>query len=112
MRHFLTALNCASDGICYGLKTQRHLRFHLAAGVVSIAAGVWKGLGSTEWLVLVLLIASVLAAELMNTAIESLVDLISPEYHQLAKVAKDTAAGAVLIVAVAALVIGLFLFVS
>lgn len=68
-----------------------------------------KGLSLAEWSLLVLLIAAVISAELFNTAIEAVIDLISPEQHPLAKAAKDAAAGAVLVLAIAALVIGVFI---
>lgn len=110
MRRFLKALGCALAGIGYGLKTQRHLRFHLAAATIAIVSGFAAGFVVWQWMVLTLAIVMVVAAELLNTAIEAVVDLVSPERHPLAKVAKDTAAAAVLVLAVAALVVGLLLF--
>lgn len=104
------ALGCALAGIGYGLKTQRHLRFHLFAASVAVVFGFAAGFVVWQWMVLTLAIVMVVAAELLNTAIEAVVDLVSPERHPLAKVAKDTAAGAVLVLAVAALVVGLLLF--
>ncbi|CAH2032325.1 diacylglycerol kinase family protein [Trichlorobacter ammonificans] len=110
MIRFLKALRCALEGIGYGVTTQRHLRFHLIAGSLALIVGTFKGLAIVEWMVLVLLIAAVIAAELFNTALEAVVDLVAPEYHPLAKAAKDAAAGAVLTLAFAALVIGGLLF--
>lgn len=107
---FLAAVKSAIAGIVYGLRTQRHLRFHLLAGSAAILLGCWKGLSITQWMVLTMLIAVVVAAELLNTAIETVVDLVSPDRHPLAGIAKDTAAGAVLVVALGALVIALLLF--
>lgn len=110
MRRFLAALTCAVAGICYGLRTQRHLRFHLFAAASAILAAWWAQLSLQQWALLVLTIAAVIAAELINTAIEAVVDLVSPQHHRLAKAAKDTAAGAVLVMAAAALIIGAILF--
>jgi len=111
MRRFLTALTCAVAGIGYGLRTQRHLRFHCLAGLLALGLGVCSQLSALQWGLLSLTIAAVIAAELLNTAVESVVDLVSPEWQPLAKAAKDTAAGAVLVVAVAALVVGATLFI-
>jgi diacylglycerol kinase len=71
--------------------------------------GVWLQLDAVRWCVLVLVIAAVLVGETINTAIEALVDLVSPDYHEQAKIAKDVSAGAVLILSVAAVVVGLLL---
>lgn len=111
MIRFLVAVRAALEGVVYGLKTQRHLRFHLLAAVLAVTAGIWRALTPGGWGLLILLIAAVIAAELLNTAIEAVVDLVSPDYHPLAKAAKDTAAGAVLILAIAALLVAVVLFI-
>lgn len=110
MGRFLRALHCALEGIAYGIRTQRHVRFHLLAALTAVSVGLFFRISKAEWLVLLLIISFVIAAELFNTALEALVDLVSPEYHPLAKTVKDTAAGAVLVAALAALVIGIMLF--
>lgn len=110
MRQFAKALSHACAGIRYGIATQRNLRFHLLAGTAAVLFGFWKRLQPAEWAVLIVLIVLIIAAELVNTAIESVVDLISPEYHPLAKAAKDTAAGAVLVLSIGAFVVGCLLF--
>lgn len=110
MLRFLEAMQHALDGIWYGLKTQRNLRFHFVATTIVIGLGLYQGLDSTEWMVLLLLIGAVISAELVNTAIEAVVDLVSPDFHPLAKAAKDIAAGAVLVLAIVAAVIGIMLF--
>lgn len=110
MRQFAKALSYAVEGIRHAVSTQRNLRFHLLAAVIAVLLGFIKRLEQTEWMILTLLIASVISAELMNTAIEAVVDLISPQHHPLAKVAKDAAAGAVLVLSIGALVIGCLLF--
>ncbi len=90
---------------------EQNLSFHLIATVVVVIAGFGFGVTRTEWLVIVLCIGMVIAAELFNTAIERVVDLASPGRHPLAGSAKDIAAGAVLVCAAAAAIIGLIIFV-
>ncbi len=101
----------AFAGLGYVVRTQRNFRIHLAAGTLAAILGLVVGLSTPEWAVLATLITLVLAAEMTNTVVEALVDLASPAYHPLAKVAKDVAAGAVLLTAIGAIVVGLFLFV-
>jgi diacylglycerol kinase len=86
---------------------ERNARIHLLLAAVAVWLGWWVGLDRRDWVWLVWSIAAVMAAEAGNTAIEALVDLVSPEPHPLAKVAKDLAAGAVLLVSIAALLTGL-----
>lgn len=107
---FLRAVRYALAGIGYGIRTQRHLRFHLIAAVAAVVMGFIVSLTLVQWAILLLTIAVVISAELINTAIESVVDLVSPDHHHLAKAAKDTAAGAVLVVAMTAIIIGFLLF--
>ena len=107
---FARSLTYALAGLKYGLRTQRHLRFHLLAAFMAICIGSLVGLLPMQWAVLTLTIAAVISVELINTAIEALVDLLSPDYHQKAKVAKDTAAAAVLVVSIAAVIVGLLIF--
>src|SRR5437588_2848148 len=100
----------ALDGILHGFRSQRHMRFHFCAAVLVLLAGVIYGLNATELLVLTFAISLVIIAELFNTAIEAVVDLVTTTYHPLAKYAKDVAAGAVLIAALNACVVGVLLF--
>ena len=101
----------AFAGIGYILRTQINSRIHLVAAGITIGLSVWLQLSRVEWMILVLAIGSVLVAEALNTAVETVVDLVQPKDHPLAKVAKDVAAGAVLIAAIMALVVGALLFV-
>jgi diacylglycerol kinase (ATP) len=87
-----------------------HLRFHAFATVVVIGLGFYFDITRTEWALVALAVGTVWTAELMNTAVEALTDLVSPEYHPLAGKAKDVAAGAVLLAALAALVVGALIF--
>jgi diacylglycerol kinase (ATP) len=100
----------AIAGLHYLLWTQRNAKIHTALGLVAIALGVGLGIERYEWLTLILTIAIVLAAEGVNTAIEAAVDLASPTYHPLAKIAKDVGAGTVLLTAVAAVIVGMLVF--
>jgi diacylglycerol kinase (ATP) len=86
------------------------MRFHFCVAVLALLAGVVYGLNATELLVLLFAISLVIIAELFNTAIEAVVDLVTSSYHPLAKYAKDVAAGAVLIASLNACVVGLLLF--
>lgn len=99
----------AFAGIRYVLTTQRNAKIHLLAAVLVSGLMLLLSLPLGEMAVLVLTMAVVLAAEMMNTALEAVVDLSSPELHPLARIAKDAAAGAVLMLSLAAVVIGLLL---
>lgn len=100
----------ASSGIVILIRTQRNAQVHLFLTIIICVIGAFWGLTRIEWLVLLVTIALVLAMEALNTAIEAVVDLASPEYHPLAKRAKDIAAGGVLLVAIFAVAIALVLF--
>ncbi|MFC0395448.1 diacylglycerol kinase [Paenibacillus mendelii] len=110
MQRFFHNVGYAVTGIIHAVKTQRHMKFHLVAAAVALTTGAACQLSRVEWIILILVIAMVIAAELLNTAVEAVVDLASPDRHPLAKAAKDTAAAAVLVTAVAAVVAGLLLF--
>lgn len=106
----VASFHFAFAGLRYLLWTQRNAKIHTAIGVVAIALGFLLQIDRYEWLTLMLTIAIVLAAEGVNTAIEAVVDLASPDYHPLAKIAKDVGAGTVLLTAFAAVIVGLVLF--
>ena len=100
----------AWKGIRQCVGKEQNLSFHLITTAVVIAAGFFFGITRTEWIVIILCIGVVIAAELFNTAIEKLGDLVSPERHPIAGQVKDIAAGAVLVCAVAAAIIGIIIF--
>lgn len=100
------SVNCAIQGILYAVKTQRHMRNHFLAALVILAAVLFLRVSSLEFTLLAISVSFVLFAELINTAIELCVDLVSPDYHPIAKAAKDVAAGAVLVAAIGAAVMG------
>jgi len=103
---FLGSLNCAIEGVLWAVKTQRHMLVHLLAAVAVLLIALMLRLTLLEFALLALAIILVLFAELINTALEVVVDLVSPDYHPLARRAKDVAAGAVLVASVGALIMG------
>lgn len=107
----LHSFRYAFAGLWYALRTQRNLRIHLSAAIIVVLLGALLGLSSVEWALLALTIGAVVVSELFNTVIEALVNLVSPERHPLAKVAKDVAAAAVLCMAIMAVAVGLAVFV-
>lgn len=100
----------AGAGLWWALTTQRNLRIHIALGLMASILALVLRFSPLELAVLVLLMTVVIALELVNTVVEAAVDLASPGRHPLAKIAKDVAAGAVLVAAAGAVVIGLLLF--
>lgn len=99
----------AFSGIYYVLRTQRNARIHLVITTAVGLVGTWLGLGISQWVPLVLAAGLVWTAEIVNTAVETLVDLSSPQERSLAGIAKDVSAGAVLLSAAAAAVVGILI---
>ncbi len=99
----------AFRGWAYVLRTQRNAWIHAVIAIVVLVLSIWLRLDPLEWAIIVLTMAMVFTAEFLNTAIEAVVDLASPEKHPLAKVGKDVGAGAVLIAASAAVLVGLLI---
>ena len=104
------AFACAGCGLAFAFRSQRNMKIHAAVAVVAVALGAAVGLDGASWAAVILCIALVFAAECLNTALESVVDLVSPEYSELARRAKDCAAGAVLVCALAALAVAAAVF--
>lgn len=103
---WLESVNCAIEGILWAAKSQRHMRWHFLAALAVLLAAVFYRVTAVEFILLALAVTLVLLAELLNTALEAVVDLVSPGFHPLARRAKDVAAGAVLVASVGAVVIG------
>lgn len=99
----------AFGGWWYVVRTQRNAWIHVIITVVVITLSFWLGLGTRDWAIIILTTAMVFAAEFFNTAIEALVDLVSPQPHRLAKISKDVSAGAVLLAALAAALVGVLI---
>jgi diacylglycerol kinase len=108
-RNILDSFRFAFAGLVYVLRTQRNMRVHLLIMLLVIGLGIALDLSSTQWAMLILTIAFVLVGEMLNTVIEKLVDLVSPDFHPLAKVIKDVTAGVVLLTALASIVVGLLI---
>ncbi len=110
--NLLVSFKYAAAGLVYTFQPQRNFRIHVIIGTLAIGLGVFLQVGLVEIAVLGLTIGAVMVMELVNTAIESLVDLtVKQSYHELAKIAKDCAAGAVLVSAIVSLLVGLFILV-
>lgn len=109
LRKYLRSFGYAFEGIITASKEQ-NLKSHIVSAVIVILAGYFTGLSRTEWYIVLLLIALMFALEMINTAIERVVDLASPNLHPLAKQAKDIAAGVVLVFALFSAIIGLLIF--
>lgn len=101
----------ALAGIDHAWRTQPHMRLHAGLALLALTLAWALSLTPPEWAVLLAMITLVLVLELLNTAVEAAVDLASPDYHPLAKVAKDVTAGAVLVAAIGAVLIAVALFV-
>ena len=100
----------AGRGLAVFIKTTHNAWIHIAAFIIVILLGLYFDITNTEWMMLVLASGFVFSAEAFNTALEIDIDLTSPEYHPYARDVKDVAAGAVLISAVTAVIIGIFVF--
>jgi len=109
-RSFAAALLCACRGIAHATRTQHHVRAHLVLGAAVLLAGAWVGLSALELAVIAAAVGFVLAAELVNTAVERLVDLVHPDAGPIAAAVKDVAAAAVLTAVVLAVGVGVFVF--
>jgi len=104
--NWLESVNCAIEGVLWAAKTQRHMRYHFVAAIIVLLAALLLNISSLEFILVVTACTFVLFAEMINTAIEVLVDLVSPDYHPLARQVKDVAAGAVLVAAAGAVILG------
>jgi len=108
-RSRINAFGHAFRGWWHVLQTQHNAWIHSVVATMIIGVGLWVGLSPHDWAIVVLTIAMVFTAEFINTAIEAVVDLASPVKHPLAKVGKDVGAGAVLVAALAAALVGLLI---
>ena len=101
----------AFEGIFTGIKKERNMKIHCLTMLCVVAAGFVFRISVSEWCICLFLFGMILSLELVNTAMEAVVDLVTKEKKPLAKIAKDTAAGAVLVSAIAAAIIGCIIFV-
>jgi diacylglycerol kinase (ATP) len=103
---WLESVNCAIEGILWAASSQPHLRYHFLAAVAVLTLALFFRISTLEFILLTFAVTLVIFAELINTALEVLVDMVSPEFHPLARRAKDVAAGAVLVASIGAALIG------
>mgnify|MGYP000871693318 FL=1 len=106
----IDSLNYAFEGIIYGLKTQRNMKIHFLVAIIVLVASLFLDLTRMEILILFLTISMVIVAEMINTSIESTIDLITDKYHVFAKTAKNVAAGAVLIATINSIIVAYLIF--
>ena len=111
-QRLVESFNAAIEGFVYVFKSQRNMRLHFLIGLFAVLLGIILNFTYIELMILCLTIAFVLFAEMFNTAIEYTVDLVSQEYHPLARIVKDIGAGAVLLSAMTSTVVGYILFAS
>lgn len=110
LRKRIDAFRYAGRGVARLFRSEAHAKIHMVAAVLVVAAGLIVGLSNVEWCIIVLCIGGVFMAEAFNTAIERVCDKVSPEKNPLIRDAKDIAAGAVLMLAIASVVIALLIF--
>ena len=110
-KRLINSFKNAFDGLKYAFLYEQNLTVHILATIIVIIMGFLFKISIQEWLVLFLIIGLVIATELINTSIEATIDLITDEINPLAKIAKDTAASAVLVFGLTALVVGALIFI-
>ncbi len=109
-RSFLQSLNEAVDGFIYVVRHERNMRVHFLFAFFVLILAIFLGVSRIEWIILCCIISIVLVAEMMNTAIEEIVDIVKTSYHPAARIVKHISAGIVLITAINALIVGYFIF--
>ena len=110
IKRFFNSFIYAGSGIKSAIKTEQNLLLDLICGIVAITGGILLKISMIELAIIIIVIGLVISIELINTAIEYVVDMAMPEVHPLAKLSKDIAAGAVLITTIVALIVGLIIF--
>ena len=110
-KRLINSFKYALEGIKTAIQEEQNLKIHMIVMILVIIAGIILKISQIEWIICIILFGFVISLELVNTAIENTVDLITMEKHPKAKIAKDVAASAVLIAAITATIIGLIIFV-
>ena len=111
LKHQIKSFRYASEGVFYSFKKGTHFKIHVIAAILVTILGIIYSISTSQWLAIILIISAVISAEIINTAIEETCDILHPELHPKAKLAKHCAAGAVLILSIAAIIIGLVIFI-
>ena len=109
-KRLVDSFNFAIEGLISALKNEKHMKVHILAAIIIVILAIVINASKVEILIISLSVSFVVITELVNTAVEAIVDLVSPERHPRAKLAKDVAAGAVLVAAINALCVGYLLF--
>ena len=102
--------NCL-DGISYVTKSEKNFKREIALGIIALILSYILKIDKIEFIIILTMICLVLTAEIINTAIERTVDLVTKEYHELARIAKDVSAGSVLVISIFSLIIGIIIFI-
>lgn len=110
-KRLINSFKYAISGIITSFRTERNMKIHILVMILVIIAGIVFKLSLLDWIILVIMFGLVISAELFNTAIETTIDMITKEKNEKAKIAKDVAAGAVLVLAVASVIVGLIIFI-
>jgi len=110
LKRLVHSFKYALDGLKYAFKYEQNMLVHILATFVVVSCGLMLKISLAEWLIVILAIGLVIATELINTSIEAIVDLTSPEINPLAKIAKDTAAAAVMVFAITSVIVAIIIF--
>lgn len=111
-KNLFDSFKYAFEGICTAIKTEKNMKVHIFIMILVIIAGMILKISKIEWIICIILFAIVIAGEMFNSAIETIVDMVMPEKNNMAKKAKDISAGAVLIVSIAAATVGIIIFIN
>ena len=111
IKSLVNSFGYAFQGIWSSFKSERNMKIHVFIMILVVLLGIFLHISVTEWMICIILFALVIGAELFNTSIEAVVDMISLEKSSQAKLAKDVSAGAVLVFAIASIIVGLIIFV-
>jgi diacylglycerol kinase (ATP) len=109
-RRFFASLRYAVVGIGYCIRTQRNMRIHIVIAIIAFMSGILFRISRVELIMVLMAISMVLICEIINTAVERAVDTATLEYHPIGKIAKDVAAGAVLVASLNSVIVGLLIF--
>ena len=110
-KSFKSSVNYCLNGLSYAITNETNLKIEIVLGIIALILGVLLNISKIEFIIIVIMISLVLTTEIINTAIERCVDLYTTKYNEMAKIAKDVSAGAVLVMAFFSLIVGIIIFV-
>ena len=110
-KNVISSFKYAFKGVFSAIRTERNLKIHISIMILVIIAGIFLKISKMEWIICIILFGLVIGGEMLNSAIETVVDIAMPEINPKAKFAKDVAAGAVLVFAISSAIIGLLIFI-